>query len=58
MFGADCFAVPACAFGVHALEELLVGLAGPFETCVQSVFIHLVVVVNKLPAFVHGVVVI
>jgi hypothetical protein len=52
------FAIPTCAFGVYSLEELLVCLACPFETCVQLVFIHLVVVINELLALRDRVIVI
>jgi len=56
--GKFTFAVPAGAFGVDALEELLVGLAGPLKACVQLIFIHLVIVVNELLALLDGVIVV
>ena len=56
--GKFTFAVPAGAFRVDALEELLVGLAGPLKACVQLIFIHLVIVVNELLALLDGVIVV
>jgi len=58
VLGADGFTIPAGAFRVHTIEQLLVCLASPFKTGVQCIFVHLVVVVNKLLALRDGVVVI
>ena len=43
---ANCFTVPARAFGVEVLEGFLVGFAGPFESGGELCFFDFVVVIE------------
>ena len=43
---ANCFAVPARAFGIEVFEHFLVGFTGPFESGGELCFFDFVVVID------------